>query len=199
MISPISSNLAQPTAHGSNYAGLRMSADAYLNLASDGNLYELIDGVVVLSPSPTPKHQSVLFEIATQLGIFLRRNPVGRVFPETDVLLSEELVYRPELVFLRADRVRKNWKRIHEAPDLVVEVVSPESRGFDSQTKKGDYERAGVGEYWLIDPDLESMVFFRLQAGRFVEIPVEGESMRSVVVSGFVLDLAAVRRSFLPG
>lgn len=180
------------------YAGLRMSADKYRALEDDGFRYELINGVVILSPSPTPRHQSVLFEVSTQLGVFLHAHAIGRAYPETDVRLDDDLVYRPDIVFLRAERVRDNWECISAAPDLMVEIISPEYRAFDTETKKSDYERFGVAEYWLIDPDRDEMKFYRLEAGKYREVGVEGEHFSSEVIVGFQLDLSALRRSFEP-
>ena len=180
------------------YAGLRMSADEYLQLPDDEFKYELVDGVVVLSPSPEPKHQQVLSEVIYQLKAYLRSHPAGSCYPETDIRLDVKLVYRPELVFLRKERVRENWKRIQCAPDLVLEVISPESRRYDAETKKGDYERFGVKEYWLIDPYQQMMLFYRLESGRFVEVQPQGDKLISEAVPGFILDLAAVRSSFEP-
>jgi Uma2 family endonuclease len=180
------------------YAGLRMSADEYLALEDDGRKYELLSGVVVMSPSPTTKHQQVLMEIAYQVKAFLKHSPLGGLYPETDIRLSADLVYRPELVFIRSERVRANWPRISEPPDLVVEIVSPESRRYDSETKRSDYERYGVREYWLIDPDLETMNFLRMEGKSYVPMQPQGDELASSVLAGFKLDLKAVRNSFQP-
>lgn len=175
-----------------------MTADEYLELEDDGFKYELIDGVLVLSPSATPKHQQVMIEVIYQLKAFLRDHPVGSIYAETDVRFDDDLVYRPETVFICSERVRENWQRIHQPPDVVLEVISPDSRRYDSETKKEDYERFGVNEYWLIDPYQETMAFFRLRQGRFVEVPPTGDRFVSEAIPGFSLDLAAVRRSFQP-
>ena len=187
-----------PALQISSYAGLRMTADEYLALEDDGRKYELISGVVVMSPSPTTKHQQVLMEIAYQVKAFLRQHSLGGLYPETDIRLSTNLVYRPGLVFIRAERVRANWPRISEPPDLVVEVVSPESRRYDAETKRSDYERYGVREYWLIDPDLETMTFLRLDGSAYVPMQPQGDELASAVLPGFKLDLKAVRASFQP-
>ncbi|MCC7291298.1 MAG: Uma2 family endonuclease [Phycisphaerales bacterium] len=187
-----------PVLRAPAHVGLRMSADEFFSLEDDGFKYELVDGVTIRSPSPTPGHQQVADEILFQLKTFLRGHRVGAVYRETDIHLSPGLVYRPELVFLRTELVRANWRRIRTAPDLVVEVVSPESRRFDRETKKADYERHGVREYWIIEPQLEAFTFFRLVDGRFVDIPVQGDAFTSEAVTGFVLDLAAVRAAFQP-
>ncbi|NOT01292.1 MAG: Uma2 family endonuclease [Phycisphaerales bacterium] len=182
------------------YAGLRMTADEYFCIPDDGYRYELIDGVVVVSPSPTPQHQRVVMEIALQLGTYLRDHPVGAVLAETDAHLGAgrrgDLVYRPEIVFIRAERLPEIKHRITGAPDLVVEVVSPDSRRYDTETKRTDYERFGVGEYWIVDPERQTMTFFRMIDGQFVAVEPSGDSFASRVVPGFVLDLPRVRKSF---
>jgi len=185
------------------YAGLRMSADEFLRIPGNVCNYELINGVVMMSPSPKPLHQRVAMNIATQIGIYLLDHPVGEVLAEIDVHLGEgptggDLVYRPELVFIRAERLKKMRDQISGAPDLVVEVVSRGSRRLDSETKKDDYERCGVKEYWLIDPERKATAFYRLRDRRFVRIPARGKSFASQAVSGFVLDLVRVRAAFKP-
>lgn len=185
------------------FAGLRMSADEFLRLPDDGQFYELIDGVVQVSPSPTPEHQAAMIEITGQLFKYLEARPLGRVFAELDVHLGQgpgggDLVYRPEVIFVSADRVRKMRKRIVGAPELVVEVISQGSRRLDSQTKKQDYERCGVVEYWLVDPARESIRFYRRKGRKFAEVRVSGDTFKSMAVPGFVLDVARVRDTFKP-
>ncbi len=111
---------------------------------------------------------------------------------------SGDVVYKPELVFVRAERLPRMREKIEGAPDLVVEVISRGSRRLDSETKKNDYEHAGVREYWLIDPQRNAMTFYRLQGDRFVEAAAKGDAFASEPVPGFVLDIAAVRETFEP-
>lgn len=179
------------------HAALRLTADEYFALPDDGNRYELLDGITIMSPSPTPRHQRVLMEIAFQLESYLRLHPLGVVFPETDVQLSEELVYRPELVYLSAVRATGSMERIRGVPELVVEVVSPQSRSFDTQTKRSDYESHGVVEYWIIDPELGRMTFLRLESGKYAEAPISGDRFLSQAVPGFALELAPIRQTFV--
>lgn len=183
------------------YRGLRMTADEFFDLPEDGCSYELVQGVVVMSPIPTPRHQAVAMEIVAQIVLYLRQHPVGQMLAEIDVHLGRDasgrdFVYRPEIVFLRAERWAEVGDRITGAPDLVVEVVSRGSWRFDSETKKDDFERFGVGEYWLIDPERGAMVFYRSDQGRFVEAEVDGDTFRSQAVPGFVLDIRRVRETF---
>ena len=100
------------------------------------------------------------------------------------------------MIFLSAEKAARCRKRITEIPDAVVEVVSPDSRQFDRQTKKRDYEQAGVQEYWIIDPERRTFLFYRLSAGRFVEIPPTGMTFPSEVIAGFVLDLVRLQTAY---
>ena len=189
--------------HEPSYCGLRMTADEFLQIPDDGYNYELIDGVVQMSPSPEPQHQSVAGEIFRQIGNYLMEHPVGRVWPELDVHLGRgkdggNLVYRPEVVFLRNDRLKGMRKKITGGPDLVVEVISQGSRRVDTKTKRKDYEDFGVKEYWIMDPQREAMLFLRLEGGRFIEVPPHGNAFTSQAVPGFVLDLKLVREQFKP-
>jgi len=190
--------------HDTSYAGRRLSAQDYFALGETEERYELIDGVVCMSPGPFPVHGSVIAEITAQIVTYLKIHPIGRVFVEVDVSLGKsrrggDLVYRPDLVVLRADQVAANFKRIVEPPAIVVEVVSESSRRMDRETKKGDYERFGVAEYWVIDSESGTMAFHRLQQTRYVELPTDANTYRCEILSGFALDLAAVRAAFRPG
>ncbi len=185
------------------YHGLRMTAEEYFQLREDTIRYELIDGVICMLPSPTPIHQALIIEIITQLGVFLQSNPVGEALPSVDVHLEPitsgaDLVYRPDIVFLRSERLGEIGDHITGAPDLVVEIISPSSRSYDSETKKNDYERCGVREYWLIDPEREAMTFYRLRNAGYEAIQPEANRLASEAVPGFVLDLARVRKASKP-
>ena len=183
-----------------------MSADEFLAIQDDSAFYELIDGVVIVSPSPTPRHQQVLLDIILQVGNYLRDHPVGMLFPELDVHLGtsdsgRDVVYRPEATFVRSERVAdvvQPDQKISGAPDLVVEIVSRGSRRFDSETKKDDYQRFGVREYWLIDPDRDTMTFFRLSEGRYSSADTDRDRFTSEAIPGFTLDLARLRELFKP-
>lgn len=184
----------------SQYVGLRMTADQFLEITDDGYNYELVDGVVIVSPSPTPRHQSVTLEIAWQIKNYLELHPVGAAFVETDVHLAADergdLVYRPEIVFVRQERLKDIGDKLEGPPDLVVEVVSRGSRRYDAETKKSDYEKFGVHEYWLIDPARDTLTIFRRDSGHFTELPLTRDRFESHAIPGFTLDIARIRRAF---
>lgn len=178
------------------YIGLRLSADEYLALPDDGFKYQVLNGIVVMSPSPTPWHQSLVGDIVTQLNTFFATHPVGRALPDVDVRFAPDLVYRPDLVVIRRARLPKRPKRIDIVPDLIVEIVSPGSEAMDLRTKLADYQRYGVTEYWIVSlvPGL-SVRALTLVDGRYVELP-ETDRVASTVFEGFTLDVAALRAAW---
>jgi Uma2 family endonuclease len=178
------------------YVGLRLSADQYFELEDDGFRYELINGVMVTSPSPIPRHQKVLVELLKQISVFLSKHPVGEVLPDVDVKLDEDLLYRPDLVYIRRERLPRPLNRIDFIPDLIVEIISPSSQIFDRREKKQDYQRYGVREYWVIDPIGDSVTFYCREGDSFAEVEPRGDEFPSRVVTGFALDLSALRAAF---
>lgn len=187
-----------------SYAGLRLTADQFLALPDNGERSELVDGVVVVSPSPTPRHNHIAGEIYFQLRSFLDEHPIGFALIETDAhigkgLTSGDLVYRAEVIFVEQKRLPKDARTpIRKPPNLMVEVVSDSSRRYDLTTKFRDYERCGVQEYWIIDAERGSMRFFRLRRGKYAEIKPTTRQFQSQAVPGFSLDLTKVRRAFTP-
>ena len=192
--------LVQTTPSETCYYGLRMTAREYLALGETHIRYELIDGVVVMSPSPTAQHQQLIMKIAHQVVSFLNENPIGEVFPELDINLrsglGQEVVYRPDIVYVSKERADIIQKHVVGAPDVLVEIISPDSRQYDSVTKKNDYEAAGVREYWLIDPLESKMTFFIRQGDKFVESVPQGDTFASTAIPGFMLDLNRIRQLF---
>ena len=176
-----------------SYRGLRMSADEYYALGETFERYELIDGVVCTSPSPSLPHQRIITDITIQIGSFLATNPLGDVAVEIDVRFANDLVYRPDVIFLSKEKAARCSDRVTEVPDLIVEVISPDSRSYDTQTKKHDYQRFGVGEYWLIDPEKDAFTFYRLKDTSFIEIQPQADVFESKIVAGFRFDLKRVR------
>jgi Uma2 family endonuclease len=97
-----------------------------------------------------------------------RKHNTGRVFGESlTVRLSPDVSRVPDVVFVATanDRVRFQPNHLEGPPDLIIEIVSPESRGRDYHEKRVEYEAAGVGEYWIIDPTYQTVDFYHLVNG----------------------------------
>jgi Uma2 family endonuclease len=171
-----------------------MTADEYLALGETPERYELIDGVVVMSPSPTPSHSEIINEIVYQLKAFARGPDAPRVFADTDLRLAPNLVYRPDLAAYLAAHLPLHPTALSTPPDLAVEVLSPSNRGLDLVTKRRDYDRFGVGEYWIIDPEAGHIRALQRQApgAPFAEMLVTGPQLASTAIPGFVLELQPI-------
>lgn len=115
---------------------------------------EFIDGELYMPPAPEPDHQNALGNLHTDVKIYLRQNPIGRVFfAPLDVVIAAKLC-QPDLLYIRNERLEIiQPKQIEGAPDWIVEVVSPTSRKRDFETKKALYLENGVREYWVVAQD----------------------------------------------
>jgi Uma2 family endonuclease len=133
--------------------------------------HELIDGEHIVSAAPIVKHQRVALNLAFVILAFVRPRGLGEVFmAPLDVLFSDFDVVEPDVLYVAAEnalRVRRDY--VEGAPDLVIEVLSPSSRRIDKIRKRRLYEAHGVPEYWLADPETDTMEVYRLTAaGRLV-------------------------------
>ncbi len=166
------------------------SYDDYRRLPDDGWRYEIIRGVLHVSPAPSFRHQIIVSNLLFLFRLFLREHPVARVVPAPiDVLLpAVASPVQPDLVLITSEQlgvIREG--RIESAPDLVVEVLSPSNWLTDRREKYEAYAVAGVREYWVVDPEGSSVEVFVLRqrsydlAGKF-EL---GDRVRSQVLRGF--------------
>ena len=172
--------------------------DDLLQMPDDGRHYEIIDGELIVNASPIPRHQIIAGRIYTELALYLRASPIGIVFiAPLDVVFTERWVLEPDILYIRNARksivTRTN---ISGAPDLAVEVLSASTRKKDEITKRRAYEEFGVGEYWILDPDLESVKIYRRDAaGRYVRVTEistesEGAAIGSPLFPGLAIALA---------
>ncbi|GBC75866.1 hypothetical protein HRbin07_00058 [bacterium HR07] len=145
-----------------------LTYDDYLRLPNDGKRYEILEGEIFVSPSPATKHQIISMNLSAILHQHVRQHKLGIVLSApTDVVLSYTNVVQPDLLFI--SNARKNIiteKNIQGAPDLIVEILSETSAEQDRTTKKQIYARHGVKEYWLIDPDHETVEVYKLDTKR---------------------------------
>jgi Uma2 family endonuclease len=145
----------------------RLTYEDFLLFPDDGSRHELIDGEHYVTPSPTPRHQVLAGRLYFAIELFLRQHPGGgRVFfAPLDVVLTRWDVVEPDLLFIAGDQEQiLTDKNVQGAPALVIEILSPGTRKVDEQIKRRLFEREGVREYWLIDPELNLVEVFRREA-----------------------------------
>ena len=153
----------------------KLTWDDYVRLPDDGRRHEIMDGVHYVSAAPFIDHQRISRHIHFQLYRQIELTGRGEVFnAPTDLHLSEFDVVVPDLlVVLASHTAYVTAQKVEGPPDLVVEIVSPSSARRDRVMKLDRYERAGVGEYWIVDPVARQVDKYRrvgaslASAGRF--------------------------------
>ncbi len=177
----------------------KMSYAEFHNLKFDDNdpyQYELIEGEIVRKSSPTIRHQRISGNIYFQIRTYLQQNPVGEVFSAPlDVVLEEHTAPQPDVFFVSKERefiLDEEEGVVIGTPDLIVEIISPSSVKKDRYEKKDLYERFGVREFWLADPNNRTVEIFTFSenAYRLHGFADEESKATSTVLPGFEVDVA---------
>ena len=160
--------------------------------------YEIIDGELFMTPAPTPRHQKISGNLFAMIWTHLRSNPLGEIFSAPcDVVFSRDplQVAEPDLVFVaKAHASLVTEKNIQGVPDLLVEILSPGTAATDRRVKLSLYERFGVPEYWIVDPEAETVQVYRLVDGRYPD-PREfrkEDALDSPLLPGLSIPLSGV-------
>jgi Uma2 family endonuclease len=143
------------------------------HMLPEGTLAEVINGSLFMSPSPNTRHQRILGKLYLRIAEFVEQNDLGEVFfAPYDIYLDETTnVVEPDLVFISKSKlsaIKPNG--FHGVPDLIIEILSPGNSGHDTKTKKDLYERFGVSEYWIVDPESNTATGFSLSEKSYIEI-----------------------------
>ncbi len=167
---------------------------------SERERYELLEGELVpMPPSPGEPHQWISIGLASFLYRFVREHQVGRVYvAPLDVVLGEagdERVVQPDILFISEARHGIIYAdEIRGAPDLVVEVLSPTTAEKDRTYKRTLYARHGVKEYWLVDPEMETIEVLQLgtRGYRRAGLYEKRQVLRSSLLAGLEIPLAEI-------
>ncbi|MGI9252555.1 MAG: Uma2 family endonuclease [Thermomicrobiales bacterium] len=165
--------------------------------------YELIDGEVFVTPAPGTSHQLAIGRLHVVLYGSIAEGGRGVVLlAPCDVVLDDETVVQPDLLAVLNDRAGIIGEAgITGAPSLVVEIISPTSRRTDMVVKRGRYARAGIPEYWLVDP--EALVLVRHHEPgdddyRQATVFGRAETMESATIAGLSVDLSTIFSGMTP-
>lgn len=168
----------------------------------DGELVMFDDEATMMAPPPSSTHQEISMELAFQLHAYLKGKRC-KVLPapfavrlfELDGDSPEDMdtVVEPDISVI-CDPGKIDKKGCKGAPDMVVEILSPSTLRHDRFTKFSLYQRAGVREYWIVDPDSKTAQSFILEDGRYSvkEFGTVGDKMKVNVLEDCVIDLSEV-------
>jgi Uma2 family endonuclease len=176
----------------------RWTYDDLAAMPEDNVIREILDGELFVSPSPFTKHQRIVRRLIYEIEHYLRSNPIGELFAAPfDVVFSADNVCEPDLLVIRNERssiVTK--KNVQGAPDFVIEVLSEFNRKNDEVRKLEIYDRFGVDEYWIVDPEADTVRIYRRQGKRLALVTQLAAAAHDVattpILPGFTIDLSEV-------
>lgn len=151
---------------------------------------ELWNGEIVMSPAPHPRHQEIVLNFAQRLKTFVTGDKLGKVYVSpVDVVITQRRVVQPDVLFVAKNRLAIVTDRVDGVPDLAMEVISETSWQRDRIQKKALYEQSSLPEYWIIDPDSETIEVFALVKGIYQlhGRAVGGQTAKSKLLPGFSL------------
>ncbi len=141
----------------------------YLTFPEDGWGYQIIEGELVVSPSPKTIHQDILLNFGYALKFHIKKTKSGYVYlAPFDVILDNQNIVQPDILYISNKNKNILTKdNVKGAPDFVVEILSQSNKQYDVINKKDVYQKFGVSEYWIIDPENKSVDVYSLDKKQF--------------------------------
>ena len=150
---------------------LAITVHDYMAMPEGPPYHQLIEGDLVMSPSPNWRHQQISLNIERIIDRYLDGNDIGKLFhAPLDVILNEINVYQPDVLFFRHNRALLGEHGIEGAPDFVVEILSESSVRLEKEIKRKVYAKSGVKELWFVDPMARQTMVYHLS--KSVDEPV---------------------------
>jgi Uma2 family endonuclease len=173
-----------------------LTYDDLLEMPDDGNRREVLGGELLVNPAPRRDHQMISANLDWILQRFLRSSEAGRIFTHpVDLYLGRHDIVQPDLVVIRNARlgIYRPEGIIDAPPDIVVEILSPSTRGIDLVRKMALYARSGVPEYWIADPERRTLVINWLHGEDYVAVEPDADGcLASPTLAGLRVDPAEV-------
>ncbi len=168
---------------------------AYFSLPETNRIIELSKGRLIITPAPTTQHQDISGKLHLLIGNFVLSNNLGKVcYSPLDVRLWPGTIREPDIVFMSKEHKDRITKKYWGVPDLAVEILS-ESTEYQDRTEKFDeYAKAGILEYWIIDPDKKVIEVFTLVEEAYVLFGKwkSGEIAHSKLLDGFQVSVDSI-------
>jgi Uma2 family endonuclease len=168
----------------------------YLWIARHTNkLVELSDGAIEVLPMPSPKHQKIVALLYRLLFNFIEAQSLGTVlFAPLSLRLWPGKFREPDILFIFAEHAGWEEPDCWNGADLVMEVVSPSNPDHDLEIKHAEYAQAGIPEYWIVNPENDTIIVLQLKQGSYAEHGVfkRGAQASSALLEGFAVSVEAV-------
>jgi Uma2 family endonuclease len=156
----------------------------------EGTLAELIDNIIYMSPSPVASHQKLLLKIAFQLNQYLEDKGGEVLVAPFDIYLDETSnAVQPDIVVILKEnkgRLEKNG-HFHGSPDMLVEILSPGNKEYDLIRKKDLYEKFGVKEYWIVDPETKLALGYALENSKYSKVSEKLAVINSTLIGAEII------------
>jgi Uma2 family endonuclease len=167
----------------------------YFTLPDTNRFIELSEGELIMPPHPTETHQRVVLSMVLAFQSFVEGHNLGIVrFAPLPVRLWPDKIREPDVLFVSHEHADRIGEQFYGPPDLVVEVISASTRRTDRVEKFVEYATAGVSEYWLVDPEAQSIEVFVLEDNAYTLLVKAGlgEQARSKLLKSFEVDVDEV-------
>jgi Uma2 family endonuclease len=138
----------------------------------EGTFCQLINNNLVMSPSPTDKHQQISGDIFYEMKTIIKRKSLGQIrLAPYDVHFSKKNILQPDIVFIQKENdYLIESKGLFGSPDIIVEILSPSTAHIDLGEKRDIYEHYGVKEYFIVDPNNKMVTSLILEGKEFKEM-----------------------------
>jgi len=184
----MSTVVEMPKANAVDTRRLYTYAELVAELPESNQPGELWDGELIMSPTPSFNHQKVVFRFQRALYDWVAARKLGEVVgAPIDMVLSPHRAMQPDVIFIARERLAIIQRVVMGPADLVAEVISPGGRNRDRIEKRDLYEQHGVKEYWIVDPEAETVDVLELVQGKY-ELAMRrgpGEIATSRLLTGF--------------
>jgi Uma2 family endonuclease len=167
----------------------------YFRLPETNKIVELSEGRLIISPSPTETHQEILGNLYSMLRNHVRFNKMGKILmAPMDVRLWEGKVRQPDIVFMSNEHLDRITEKMWGVPDLVVEILSEGTAEVDKKKKYREYQKAGVLEYWIVDPFNQIIEIYALENDIYKNFGKwgAGEIAKSKLLDGFEVSVDGI-------
>ena len=141
----------------------------YFRLPETNRIIELSKGKLIMTPAPTTQHQKISGKLYFSLYGYVSENNLGEVcYSPLDVRLWEGNIRQPDITFMSNEHLDRITRQFWGIPDLVIEILSESTIDVDKESKYLEYKKAGIPEYWIIDPFRQIIEVFALEGGDYI-------------------------------